>query len=360
MTSTAYSLTSRHRIPLPHTILNGDSVCGFAVGHLPNHVLQNLRRDNRVEAVEPDLEVRAYTQQVPWSVARVGAVSTSPYTTGSVDVHVFVLDTGVQMNHPDLNVVESISFLRSERNTDDLNGHGTMVAGCAAARNNTMHVVGVAPGAKVHSYKVLDRYGSGSLSTVISAIDRVIKYKQAFPAHCVVINLSLGGYAGSTAYGALDDAVRIAVRDHGITVVVAAGNESKNAALCTPAHTAEAITVGAYDSANQFATFSNFGSVVDILAPGRDILTTALKSNLATVSGTSFSSPYVAGAVALYLASKPVALPAEVVGALKAMALDAGNPLIAGVPPDTTPYGLFVRSIVSPELASLSEVASEP
>lgn len=353
----AFSIASKHRIAAPHTLLD-ETIRGFAVGHLPGHVLHGLRLDDRVESVEPDIEVRACAQTVPWSIARIGAAVDANGGGGApaaaVDAHIFVLDTGVQSRHPDLNVVESVSFVRTERSTDDLNGHGTMVAGCAAARNNSSHVVGVAPGAKIHSYKVLDRSGGGSLSVVIAAIDRVIRFKQGSPASRVVINLSLGGYAGTTAYTALDAAVRTAVRDHGIPVVVAAGNESMNAALCTPAHTAEALTVGAYDSANAFARFSNFGSVVDVLAPGQNVLTTAVGSTTATASGTSFSCPYAAGAAALYLAAHPLAAPDQVAAALVALAAAAGpdaNPPIAGVPADTTPYGLFVRDLWTPASA---------
>lgn len=150
-----------------------ESIKGFTVGRIPENSVRRLRLEEAVESIEPDIEVRAYNQRIPWSITRIGATpKTSPMP--DVDAHIFILDTGVQKNHPDFNLVESLSFIRTEPNTDDLNGHGTMVAGCAAAKDNGTHVVGVAPGAKIHSYKVLDRYGYGALSGIIAAIDGVI------------------------------------------------------------------------------------------------------------------------------------------------------------------------------------------
>lgn len=161
-------------------------------------------------------------------------------------------------------------------------------------------MVGVAPGAKIHSFKVLNQHGGGSSSAIIAAIDRVIQFKKAFPDNRVVINLSLGGYAGTTNYGALDLCVLSAIRDHKITVVVAAGNNSSDAGMYTQAHVYEAITVGAYDADNAFAAFSNYGAVVDLLAPGKGVVTTNINSSVKVISGTPFSCPYTAGAAALY------------------------------------------------------------
>lgn len=343
----AYRLAARHTGGPPRDIFT-ESIRGFSIGRIPDVAVRWLRLEDAVESVEPDLEVNASVQNVPWSVARVGAAPTT-LDGPTIDAHIFVLDTGVQLKHPDLNLVESKSFVRTERSVDDLNGHGTMVAGCAAARNNSTHVVGVAPGAKVHSYKVLDRYGGGSLSNIVSAMDAVIKFRRSsVPDNRIVVNLSLGGYAGTTSYTALDSAIATAVRDYQITVVVAAGNDGADAAWFTPAHTTEALTVGAYDSSNKFASFSNYGSQVDLLAPGKDVLTTGLKSSLVTVSGTSFSAPYTAGAAARYLAENPTALPIQVAASLRTIATEAGslaNPPIVQTPTGTTSMSVYVVGI---------------
>jgi subtilisin family serine protease len=223
-----------------------------------------------------------------------------------------------------------------------------MTAGCAAAKDNNSHVVGVAPGAKIHSYKVLDQNGSGTFADIIAAVDGVIQYRQAHTSDPMVMNMSLGGYTGSTTYNSLDLAVVSAVQDNNITVVVAAGNDSADASNYTPAHVQEAITAGAYTINNQFANFSNFGSVVDILAPGEDVLTTSPGSMMAIVSGTSFSSPYVAGAAGLYLSKNPSASPSTVANQLKQLAsqsYNGANPQITLLPANTTGNSLYVANI---------------
>ena len=322
-----------------------ETVRGFSIkGNVPEKVIDMLRADEDIEDIEPDIAVKASVQSIPWSFTRMGC---KPTVYGVSNVRIFILDTGVQRTHPDIWVTESLSFVAGETNTDDLNGHGTMSAGCAAARNNSTHVVGPASGAPIHSYKVLDRYGSGSLSNIIAAVDKVMLYKKQYPSTAVIINMSLGGYTGTTNYNSLDLAVQKAVA-LGITVVVAAGNDAANAQHYTPAHSLEAITVGAYDKANVLASFSNFGSVVDILAPGKDILTTGIGSTTKTASGTSFACPYVAGVAALFLSKNPTATPAAVIAKLKSMAEQAGtsNPKITGLPTtDTTPWSVYLGTL---------------
>jgi subtilisin family serine protease len=314
---------------------------------IPDNVLERVRAEAQVDSIEPDLQVNAYGQYVPWGIKRCGVEATLPTfsQTNIENVHVFILDTGVQRNHPDLSVVESLSFVRTERSTHDRNGHGTMVAGVLAAKNNDSHVVGVAPGSKIHSYKVLDARGSGSLSNVISAIDRVIRYKKSNPSIPVVVNLSLGGFAGTTEYNSLDLSIRKAIVDFNICCVVAAGNEFIDASLCTPAHVHEAITVGSYNEFNRFSSFSNYGSIIDVLAPGENVLTTFLKSSTAITSGTSFSAPHVAGVAALILASNNKSTPGMIVEQIKITAkndFNGANPKILNVPLATTNCSVFV------------------
>ena len=171
----------------------------------------------------------------------------------------------------------------------DVFGHGVHLSGTAVAQDNNKGSVGVAPGAKTHSLKVLDDNGEAGLSEVIAALDSVITYKSMHPGSNIVVNMSFGADIGTSAYNALDEAVEMAI-EKGIIVVVAAGNDGDDVSTFTPAHVAGAITVGAYDVYDRFAYFSNYGPGVDILAPGVDILSTGLaegKLAPALMSGTS-------------------------------------------------------------------------
>ncbi len=339
-----------------------DTIKAFSIPLVSDEYIAALETDADILSIEPDIEVSAYAQTVPWGVTRIG---TSSSTVADIDgdgsvsaTNIFILDTGVAPNHPDLNRFAARSFVPRESSVDDLNGHGTAVAGVAAARDNAEGIVGVCPGAKIHSYKCLDRGGSGQLSWIIAAIEAVSTWKSALPSGSTeraVVNMSLGGYVGSFAYTSLDYAVQSLVAK-GVPVVVAAGNSADLAGLYTPAHTTEAITVGAYDSGNNIASFSNYGEVVDILAPGVNILTTGIntrsrKPTYVTYSGTSFSAPHVAGAVALYLTKNPGALPEDISTALKTYGTNANtantSPLITNKSsfPNTTQVSVYVSEI---------------
>lgn len=340
-----------------HSQTFSKAIKGFAIPVVDDAYVESLRNDPDVESIEPDLEVQAFAQNIPWGVTRVGATAltssatingTGPFAT----TNVFVLDTGVAPNHPDLRRVSAMSFVPTEMSVDDMNGHGTAVAGVAAAVDNTAGIVGIAPGAPVHSYKCLDKNGSGQFSWIIAALDAVVAWKTANPTQPAVVNMSLGSYVGSFSYTALDYAVQ-SLTLKGVPVVVAAGNSGDVASLYSPAHTAEAITVGAYDSGNKVTTWSNYGSAVDILAPGANILTTGISSKTrkptyVTYNGTSFSAPHVAGAVALYLARNPTATPADIAAALKTLGQQANNsgasPLVNSTFPDTTQVSLYVAN----------------
>lgn len=349
----AQVLTNRHKVPLKEFF--SDVVKGFATSVvLPEAAIEALKRDPNIDSVEPDFLISAFAQYIPSSLIRIGGSASGIITNpGPVsDVRIFILDTGVQLNHPDLNVVQNMSFVRGERDGNDLNGHGTMVAGVAAARNNTSHIVGVAPGAPIHAYKVLDKSGNGSLSNIIKALDTVVRFKKSNPSlqNKIVVNMSLGGFAGTTSYNTLDAAIANAVNLHNITVIVAAGNENMDASLVTPAHTHEAITVGSYaDTTNVFSAFSNFGPVVDILAPGEKIFTTNIRSTTSIASGTSFSSPAVAGAAALYLSKNPSATPKDVHDALMRIAsayqLTGENTSVIVPTSNTVALSLFVNGL---------------
>lgn len=312
---------------------------GFSA-RLPSSLMRKLAADPDVVLVEKDLEVRAVSQETPWGITHSGAAASSTAAgngSGQVSgVRIYILDTGIQPTHPDLNVQGGINFSgRKQSDWSDRNGHGTHVAGTAAARDNGSHVVGIAPGAPLYAVKVLGDNGSGYLSNVVRGVDWVVSHKGATPK---IVNMSLGAYSG-TAETSLDIAVRSAI-EQGVVFAIAAGNDSRDAALYSPAHVSEAITVGAYAISSTFAGFSNYGAVVDILAPGVGILSTWVRSSTATISGTSMAAPHVAGAAALYLSQNAGATPAQVRNAL----VDEAGALAGTTPGQTTDATLNVSA----------------
>lgn len=332
---------------------------GFACrGELSDRCRIKLMESGTVDHIEPDIEVTASSDamgaRAPWGVESAGVLERSRMAkigstmSAAVDVDVFVLDTGVQKSHPYLNVVETTSMI-DEVETDDMNGHGTLCAGIIGAIDRgwndgeTIDIVGVAPGARIHGLKVLDKNGSGFLSDIMLGVEEVARFKRDNPSKHVVANMSLGGYSGSTVYTALDHVIVDAIEQDGISFVIAAGNNADDASLYTPAHVQEAITVGCFDREGRFSTFSNHGHAVDILAPGTDIQSTTIGSGIAVASGTSFAAPFVCGAVALVLASNGYGTPTEVVGEL--ITLARTTPKIAGVPHGTPARCLRVSSL---------------
>lgn len=233
-----------------------------------------------------DGDVTAQAQSTPWGVIRVGGPVDGTGKTA------WVIDTGIDQDHPDLNVdtVRSANFVTRGRNTvDDGNGHGTHVAGTIGALDNGIGVVGVAPNALLVGVRVLDNRGSGTFSGVIAGID----YVGANAAAGDAANMSLGGGASQ----ALDDAV-IAAASNGILFSLAAGNESTDANTKSPARAnhANIWTVSAMDDTDTFASFSNFGNPpIECAGPGVGVLSTYKNSDYATLSGTSMAAPHVAG-----------------------------------------------------------------
>jgi subtilisin len=363
---------------------------GF-VAHMSHAAATALSRDHRVRRVSPDLVVRAYgkpadppgkkknspgtggggapscptplpvtAEQVPIGVARIGAPDAWSSTITRSEVKVAVIDTGIDFCHPDLaaNYVGGINYIDSSQPPRDDNGHGTHVSGIIAAAKNDTGIVGVAPKAKLLVAKVLDATGSGSLSSIVTALDWAVQNGAR------VVNLSLGAADfwctfGLCGAGPECTAISNAVA-HGVVVVVAAGNSADEALFYTPANCQDSLTVTALDaSTDQFAPFSNHSvyywdidgngafdlndhPVVDISAPGVNVLSTmptydvtlttvyGIAKNYGVLSGTSMATPHVAGAAALYLSGHPAATADQVRQALVASGECAGTTVPAG------------------------------
>ncbi|HEV8385120.1 MAG TPA: S8 family serine peptidase [Candidatus Acidoferrales bacterium] len=283
--------------------------------------IQALERNPLVSYVEADGEMSISTQVLPWGINRINADISSTLAgngSGSVsNVHVYIIDTGSDATHPDLNVINHVNFANGPNK--DCNGHGTHVSGTVAARDNTIDVVGVAPGAPITGVKVLGCGGSGTTSGVIKGVDWVT----ANAIKPAIANMSLGGGASS----ALDNAV-INSANSGVFYSLAAGNSSANACNSSPARagtTNGVMTVAATDSADREASFSNFGPCVDLWAPGVSVLSTKNGGGTTTLSGTSMASPHAGGTGALYLSSHPGATAATVESALKSASVATGT-----------------------------------
>ncbi|MDQ0767661.1 subtilisin family serine protease [Pseudarthrobacter defluvii] len=300
---------------------------GIAVGRTFEHAVRGavvtanpaqaaaLAKSGKVLSVEPDvpITVSATEQPAPWGLDRAdqralplsGSYS---WTTAGAGVTAYVVDTGILASHTDFGgrVAAGWTAVADGNGTTDCNGHGTHVAGTVAGA-----AYGVAKNATLVPVRVLDCSGSGYNSDVIAGLDWVAaNHTAGTPA---VANLSLGG-AASTA---VDTAIQ-AVLDDGVTTVVAAGNSAVDACTASPARVPGAVTVAASDSSDKQASFSNFGSCVDLYAPGVGITSDYYTSTTATasMSGTSMAAPHTAGAAAVLLSQNPALTPAEVAAAL--------------------------------------------
>jgi aqualysin 1 len=293
---------------------------------IPNDRVAELRADANVEYVVADGEASISAQTTPYGIGLINATSSSTKAgdgSGTVsNVNVYVIDTGVDTSHPDLNLVQFVNFAKGGGGRGgDCNGHGTHVAGTIAAKDDTQGVVGVAPGAPIRAVKVLNCQGSGQWSWIISGINWVT----ANHGSNAVANMSLGGGANQ----AVDDAVRNSATN-GVFYGLAAGNDGANACNQSPARAGAGTnngiaTVAAIDSASQEASWSNDGPWVDIWAPGVNVLSTWTGGGYNTISGTSMASPHVTGGGALYLSGHSGASPEAVESALTGAAVSAGT-----------------------------------
>ena len=268
-----------------------------------------LSQDSRVKFVEEDSIMEALATQTnpPWGLDRIGQRNlplnqTYSYTTNGTGVNVYIIDTGIRRTHQQFAGRAFVGFdaIGDGQNTNDCNGHGTHVSGTVGGST-----FGVAKNVHLFAVRVLNCNGSGTTSGVIAGVDWVTT-NHNFPA---VANMSLGGGASM----ALDNAVINSINS-GVTYAIAAGNSNTNAANSSPARVGAAITVGATTMSDARSSFSNFGSVVDIFAPGSSILSSFNTSDTATatLSGTSMATPHVAGVAARVLQGNPGFTPAQV------------------------------------------------
>jgi subtilisin family serine protease len=287
---------------------------GYAA-RIPAQRLDKVRNDPRVAYVEPDQTAEIAAQSLPWGINRVDAdISSTRAGNGSgavSNVNAYIIDSGIDKLHPDLYVKNHVNFTGDGRNRD-CNGHGTHVAGTAAAKDNSRDVVGVAPGAPLTGVKVLGCSGTGANSGVIKGVDWVT----ANAVKPAIANMSIAGGASA----ALDTAVKNSAAS-GVFYSLAAGNQGSDACTYSPARAGAGtnngiVTTAATTSSDAERSSSNYGACVDIWAPGASVLSTRMGGGTTTMSGTSMAAPHVGGGAALYLSKNISANPSAVEGAL--------------------------------------------
>ena len=328
ISSTAQSLGGRYDAKIARAF--SAALHGFSINASAADAKRLAADSNVAYVVQNHVFHVSDTQQNPpsWGLDRVDQKdlpldSSYTYSTKADNVTAYVIDTGVRATHETFGgrVSGGKDFIDNDNDPTDENGHGTHVAGTIGGSE-----YGIAKGVHIVPVRVLDAQGSGTTEQVVAGIDWVANNASG-PS---VANMSLGG----TVDDALDQAVKAAIAK-GVTFAVAAGNDGADASESSPARVPEAITVAASDKTDKQASFSNYGSSVDLYAPGVNITSSWGTGDTATntISGTSMATPHVAGAAALYVASHPDATPAQVSDALTGSATpDKISNATAGTP----------------------------
>jgi len=285
------------------------------------YALENFERNFKTG----NIQIKGTKPQPPetltWNIDRVDADLSWAISTGD-SVKVGVIDTGIDLKHPDLkaNIKGGYNAINPLKSPNDDNGHGTHVAGIIAALDNDIGIIGVGPQIDLYAIKVLNANGSGYLSDVIEGLDWAVNNGMQ------VVNMSLGT---SQDVPSFHEAI-INVYNAGVTIVAAAGNTGGS--VVYPAAYPEVIAVSATDQNNQIASFSSRGPEIDLSAPGVSIYSTYKNKSYATLNGTSMAAPHVTGAAALIIDTKKcdlnldnICTPAEVKQRLEQTALDLGD-----------------------------------
>ena len=321
--SFADQISSKDGVKVNHIFNNTIKGVGIVVEN--EQSLNEILFDPRVKFFEPDYlgrissSTKDTTQVMPTGISR--AIERGEQNQKNTDADIAIIDSGISLVHPDLNVYRIVSFVEVNGtfSANDDNGHGTLVAGIAAARDNSMGIIGAAPGARLWALKVCDKMGNCPVSNQIAAVDLVTQYSNQID----VVNISIENPHSSAYNNAIAKSVA-----KGITYTVAAGNAGRDAVSTSPANAPTVIAVSAIadsdgkcggtgrtttgGSDDTFANFSNFGPVVDIAAPGVDIVSTYKDTDYAVDTGASMAAAHVAGAVALYKADHPLSSPSEI------------------------------------------------
>jgi len=264
---------------------------------MPSDTIKQLSQDPRVKIVEEDaiIENSLLGEVLPWGVDRVDAELVHPTNKGT-GVKVAILDTGIDLDHPDLAVAGNVTFVSGTPNGDDDHGHGTLVAGIVGALDNEIGVIGVAPEAALYAVKVLDSGGSTVPSSVLSGI------QWAKDNNMKVINMSFGGILGfgTDVTDALNNAYNA-----GIVLVAGAGNggspDGQGNNIWAPARYESVIAVGSTDETDARYSTSSTGYQLELMAPGVNIYSTAMGGGYGYITNTSSASPHVAGVAALLI-----------------------------------------------------------
>ncbi len=301
--------------------LGGEVIRGFDIVPalavcLPERAVAAVARNPNVAYVEEDGLAYALEDVYPWGVTRVGADIVHATGNYGAGVNVAVLDTGITSTHPDLAVAGGVSFVAGVPGWEDDNGHGTFVAGVVAAMHNEIGIIGVAPAVNLYAVKVLNAQGSGYVSDIVAGIDWVRTNGMK------VVNMSLGT---TTDYATMRQACDNAYTS-GLLLVAPSGGSGVAGGVAYPARYESVIACAAIDQNNQWAPFSTIGPEVELSAPGVQIYSTYGSGGYATMSGTSFACPHVAGVAALVFAAHPSYTNVQVRWAMDSTAIDLGAP----------------------------------